>query len=517
MKIGFETWPYILKNCKTIFNKEPILEYVMGLECKYIIRRERKKAQIFFLKRLVIPFWRIIKKHFHITESMIEDFNPASLSKKEKIQDVIDKKFKKNYCIFAIWDSRVNYFEGIYDVLKKIDEMGEHSLLFTRYKVYIAKKKELSSLHNTSIIFVENLINYLTFIDIFKSYFNTHKLFNTLVRETTKEDIIKLEKKHKNEIIFIMENILLFSQAISKILKNKQCKFCFSLGGFFSLTAACKTLGIRTIMLQHGNFGNVTNHKEYTAMPPEFSPNADDEIILWGQKSLKQLQYIYNYDSSRKIFVLGNPRYDIVNSYLNKKRNKDFYEKLQIDSKKKTVTFFSSTHAIDIYQHEFFDRHVQPIYSLDQMIEKFISEINIVIKLHPLETKKYYEKYLKNISKVRIIKNEVLPFELYQHTDIAMSVSSTSLLEAMLFNIPTLQLIVTEYGERGELYYKQGAAILINNTSELLNTIEKIINNDMDLSDLEKNQKKYVEMNLTNLGNATDKIVEHLLKSKKLK
>lgn len=514
LKIGFETWPYILKNCEKIFEEEPILEGAMGLTCKFVIRRKGKPAPIFFVMKWAIPFWRIIKKNFHITGT----FKSQIISEKNQIENIINKDVEvKTYCIFSVNIAMENYFNCVFPIMKKIDKIGENSILFTKYNIYSEKKKEIESLKNNSVIFTENLIYNLTSFEIIKCFIHAHKLFKKLLRETKNDEIIKFVKKHKNEIISRIEEILVFSEAISKIIKNKKCKFCLSLGGYFSLINACKRYGIKTAMMQHGNFGNVEDHIEYTVQPPECSPHADDEIIVWGEYSKDKVKHLYSYGSDRKIVVLGNPRYDeIIEKYLNKKRSQDFYNKLNLDSKKKTVVFFSSSHAIDMYGHEFIERHIEPIYSLDQLYEKLNSKINLIIKLHPQETKKYYKKYMKNVDNVTIIKNEIPPYELYQYTDIAMTVSSTTLLEAMIFEIPTLQLILTKYGTRGENYYKHGAAILIRNSDELIDTVEKNITKKYDLSELKKDQKKYLEKNLANLGYATNKIVEHLLRGQEL-
>ena len=140
--------------------------------------------------------------------------------------------------------------------------------------------------------------------------------------------------------------------------------------------------------------------------------------------------------------------------------------------------------------------------------------VNLIIKLHPHESEKYYEQYMKNIDNVRIIKSEFSLYELFQHTDVSMSVCSTTTLEAMIFGIPTLQLVLSEHGVRGECYFDYGAAIQIKNEEELINNVDKIVTNNYDLSDLKRNQKKFLERNFAYLGNSTNKIVEHLLKEK---
>ena len=513
LNIGFDTFPYILNKCEKIFEKEPILEGAVGLTCKFVIRREGQSAPRFFIMKWVMPFWRIVKKNLHITGT----FESEILPKKNQLRDRMgDDNKTKPFCIFSANTARENDFGCIFPVMKKIDEIGEKSILFTHYEVYSKRKNEIESLKNNSLIFIENLAYNLTSFEMINYFIKANKLFNELLREVKDKDVLKFVKKHKNEIIFNIEEISVISEAISKIIKDRKFNFYFSLGGFFSLINACKRYGIRTAMIQHGNFGNVENHLEYTVQPPECSPHADDEIIVWGETSKNKVKHLYGYSSNRKIYVLGNPRYDkIVEIFSNKKRSKDFYTKLNLDQKKKNVVFFSQTNILDIGKEQPHERFVEPIYALDKLLNNELSsKINLIIKLHPQESKKHYERYMENLNNVKMIKDEVSPYELYQHTDISLTVSSTTTLEAMIFKIPTLQYVLDKFGVRGERYYEHGAAILIRNADELIETIGGIVSEKYDLFELEKNQKKYLEKNLVNLGNATNKIVEHLLNNK---
>ena len=125
------------------------------------------------------------------------------------------------------------------------------------------------------------------------------------------------------------------------------------------------------------------------------------------------------------IHIFGNPRYDkIVKEYVNKKRTNEFYKKLNLDPNKKTVTFFSGTQVIDRGQPE--KRFSTAINALDELYEKLNDKINLIIKLHPYESLKYYQKHkMRNFEKIKVIKNEVPLYELLQHTDISVSIEST--------------------------------------------------------------------------------------------
>ena len=512
LKLDANTWSSVLIKCKDLFDEEPALELALGPVIKDAIgKREKPPAKSLFL-RWTLPFWFVLKNKFHLTGYLT--LQKAS----KKTEDIITEnpKGKKSFCVFGIDNTRENNFDLIFPVLKKIDEKNETSILFTYFDVYNEKKDELSTLKNTSIIFFENLLYKLNTFEIISKIGEANRLYNQFIKRVKDNEINDFVKQHKNEMIFRLEELLIFTESLSKILKNKKSKFIFSWGGYFPFALIGKKLKIRTLMIQHGCFGNVDNPSEFGAAPPECSPHAADEIIMWGEHSKIKVQKLFKYDSTRKIFNLGNPFYDaVIEKYKDKKRSKEFYEKLKIDPNKKNIVMFSQTHVVDSDQGgKFACRFINPIIALDKLYDRLNSKINLIIKLHPHETKKYYEKYLKNIDNVRIIKSELPLGEIFQYTDISLSVSCTTTLEAMIFEIPTLQLVLSEQGVRGECYFDYGAAIHIKNEDALIDTIEKIISNNYDLSDLKKNQKKFLEQNFANLGNATNKIVEHLLKDK---
>ena len=484
MSLEIDNVAYILNKCKSIFEKEPLLELAMGLVFQGAYVQRIKPTPLNFIKKWASPFYWIFKKNF---------------SGGEKMSDMDYSDVKKSYGVFGIGMSRDNDFGCIFPVLKRMDELGEDTILFTNREVYSAKKEEIDALKHNSQIFYEDLCYNLSSVEILKSFIEAQKLVDKLIRETKDEKIIDFEKKYNYNIMSSVAGLMLSSKSISKILANKECKFLFSLGTPVFGAAGIRT-GIRTLMLQHGSHALMDTQIQY-------SPHNSDEIIVWGE--LPKNQVIPLCGSTHKIFALGNLRYDITNDFANTERNKEFYDKLNIDPRKKNVVFFSATHAIDAgYPREQF---IEPIFALDKLYQSQKSKINLIIKLHPNETSKYYEKYMNNsLTDVKIIKHEISLYELLQHTDISVSIGSTTLLESMIFGIPTLQLELTEHKLSSE-YYEYGAAILITDTDELVDKVEKIISGVYDLSELKTNQERFVELNFANLGNATDVIVDHLL------
>jgi len=507
LELNTDTWPYILKKSKEIFKEEPALELSIGPVVKDAIKATAKSEMYYFFIKQILPYWYSFKKILRIKGY----FKFNKIFKKTYLENTLKNGKDKKYCVLSIDNTRENNYGLIFPIVKKLDQKGENTILFTYYNVYESKKEEINKLKNNSVIFFENLLDEIDNKIILRGKKEAKKLFKRYIKDLNNEEISNFIIEHKNQIIFRLEELLVFSECVSRIFRNNNIKFIFSWGGYFPLSIAGRRHSIRTFMIQHGNFGNVTNPEEYGQVPPECSPNASDEIITWGEYSKKQVQHLFNYSSKdNKVQVLGNPQHDKYVQVLNDKKVRDVNEVLNLDSSKKNVVFFSATHAIDAGQP--LERGVKPIIALDELFEKMNSDINLIIKLHPHESKKYYKKYMKNFDKVSIIKDEVSIYELMKKTDIAMSICSTTLLESMIFKIPTLQLIFTKHLVRGECYYKFGAAILIKNKEKLIETVDSIVKGEYDLSDLIKNQKNFLDKTSANLGHATDRIVDHLLK-----
>ena len=238
-------------------------------------------------------------------------------------------------------------------------------------------------------------------------------------------------------------------------------------------------------------------------LPPECSPHASDEILVWGEHSKKKLKALYEPSEERynKYISIGNSQYDEVITYLTRKRNNKFYKDLYLDPNKKTVLFLSSTHAVDIYGEACFDTYIKPISALDMLYDKLGTEINIIVKLHPSESMDHYKKYMTNVDRVVFLKDEIMLHEILLHTDIAITVSSTALVEAMIFSIPTIQLLMDGLVIRGEKYYRYGCAILIKDTDGLIQIIGNIIHGRCNPS----NARLEVEVRFNDLKKENDK------------
>ena len=496
LKINNQTWPNILEECKNIFDEDPILELALAPIVKDTARGIIKPMRTYFFKKTMLPLWSVIKKVFHLT--------------KGKINNIEHINSDKSSCVFCLTTTRENDFNSIYPVIKKTSEKDENIIIFTYNKVYKEKNNELKSIKNLSIMFFENILYNTKTSEILSSYKKAKKSYKNFIKNIKNQEISDFVKKNKHMFIFKIEELLIDSFSLLRFFENKKCRFIYSWGGYFPLSIVANKLKIRNIMIQHGVYTQIDQLKN-EIQPPESSPHASDEIITWGKYGKQMLDNLFQNKLTDRIYPLGDPRQDvIINNYVSQKRDNKYYSELKLDPNKKTITYFSSTLSIDEGQPK--ERYLNPLEAIDKLYEKMNDKINIVIKLHPHETFYYLEKHLKYYGKIPIIKDEYPLYKILQHTDISVTVESSTLLESMIFKLPTIQLSLSKYGVRSD-YYKHDASILIKKTDDFLEIIENITSDKYNLSKLKQGQKNFLENNFSNLGSATEKIVEHLFKN----
>jgi len=258
------------------------------------------------------------------------------------------------------------------------------------------------------------------------------------------------------------------------------------------LSKALDRTGIKAIVLQHG-----ASLKKREIVGPAYA----DELILWGKFWEKRFADKISKDT--RTVSLGCPRFDEIARY--KERNDEFYKKLGFDVKKKAIVFLSCGQGGD-----FSDQAYQVIIrGIGRAIDKFGEKYNILIKLHPAGEKPdiYYELIdCSPLKQVVFLKRANL-YELLKHSDVAISASSTTLLEAMAFNIPVIQfnpdkdMNILEFPEHG-------GGVMARDSKELIKEIQKNLKNPKAL--VEK-QNEFLDKALKNVGKSAKEIVEYLL------
>jgi UDP-N-acetylglucosamine:LPS N-acetylglucosamine transferase len=205
-----------------------------------------------------------------------------------------------------------------------------------------------------------------------------------------------------------------------------------------------------------------------------------------------------------KIFTVGNPKFDDI-FYIKYDINK-IYNHFNVKKDKKIVLFLTQAFV----EHGLWTEKQRDEFTLS-IVEtvKEMSEIQLIVKLHPLENVDVYKKiFTKMLNEITICQNEVNLYELINASDVVMSVASTASLEAMILDKPIITLNLNG-GPNYIPYVEDGTSIGVYNKEDLVPAIKDALYNEGIRKKLEKERSKYVyEYAYIQDGKASERIVD---------
>lgn len=442
----------------------------------------------------ILAFWSVLVSRVNYY------FNIYKFNKKfPNVSTARDLKFKHYEFALLLTSTHPSLYDSIAKIAKKLDSMGYNVLILTNSSVYKEKYKELTSLKNSTCILLDYELKSLGRWDYLKSRKNAKQQFEQMLNYINDEIIKKMFIKYRDylELFLMVEN--LYETIYSELFSKVKPKAIIANGFAGALLKVTKNMKIKRIMIQHGTqWGNDT---------PSVTPDVD-ELIIWGdfwKENFRRKMY-----PKVKLVPLGCPRFDEILEWKKRKKLDDnFYNKIGIDKRRAIVTFLSNTHG---YRSNRFWESI--IRGLEYLLNVYHPKINLIIKLHPQESKTLYLKILKRstLNKIQFIRNEISLYELFLHTDIAITAGSTSMLEAMAFDIPVIQVNFSNEPEIID-FYKYGGGVLVKDKEELISTIFRILNDNKFRNWILQNQRKFLRRCLANLGRSTDVVVEYLVNS----
>lgn len=232
-----------------------------------------------------------------------------------------------------------------------------------------------------------------------------------------------------------------------------------------------------------------------------YIPTTTTHYIAWGEKAKKWFE---GHNINSTLLPLGTPRLDEVGRIRQNSETikKLFYKKYKIDEDKKLFFYMSHSQAPEFG----LEIHKQNFEALKTVLEN--KAYQLVVKLHPSEKEDLYNEIFSHyLDKVILLpKDEALHHTIIAST-ICASAYSTTLVEAMCFEKPTLQMNMTQVKELPD-YSKNEGCIAIKNNEELKN----ILNQDDFTKELER-QKEYAHKYFNNLGCASEMILLHIGKN----
>ncbi|BDZ68998.1 UDP-N-acetylglucosamine 2-epimerase [Methanobacterium ferruginis] len=269
--------------------------------------------------------------------------------------------------------------------------------------------------------------------------------------------------------------------------------------------ALCRFLlinDIPSLVIQHGMV--TTGILGLGVMPLEAKKQA-----IWGEKILE-----WHYGrGNRKQVITGNPSFDqIAKINSNEKFNKTkICNDLCLDPSKKIILLTTGRFS-GISAKFTIEAEERLIYRTLNALQNF-PDLQIVVKLHPA----YQEKYstiILNIAKEIGIKLNLFQdslWDLFAVSDVLVTFSSTTGLEAMFFNLPVVN-IDFEYQDDLMGYASSGAVISVNNEGEIISRIKDVLYDPNIRKKLSSSRKNFLfDTTFLDDGNASNRVVSLIL------
>jgi glycosyltransferase involved in cell wall biosynthesis len=333
--------------------------------------------------------------------------------------------------------------------------------------------------------------------DIFKAF---SRYIKYLFRPKRDEEIYQLFSIFNNSPKFNSSrfNILLnliISERILSYVKPKMLFFTCEYDQFHrELTYIAHKKNIPVIALQHGVI---------TSVHPGYIFNNSNMQLVLSDITFVSGKYHYNLLTKNSIYkpehvaVTGLPRYDILYHANKIYDRKSFCNKWGLDPNRKIALVATENLPI----------HEENIIFL-KIILKSLKEfpiLQVVVKPHPGEIGKWYEKVVKEKETgVTILPKNSDTYEALYACDLFFIYASTTAMEAVVLNKPVIAVNLTGRPDHVE-YVKEGVALGVYKEEDLKPTIEKLLKDD---SELAQNRRRYIEKYLYKIdGRATERVV----------
>ena len=257
-----------------------------------------------------------------------------------------------------------------------------------------------------------------------------------------------------------------------------------------------KQYKVPIILIQHGMPYETVEAFERNNLSG-FFPNFSDKMIVWGVSTQK---YVENSGfNTSQITTLGNPVYD------------DLFDK-KIDSKNsKHILLATSPPMKDLA----FDNLVETNENYQNAIEKICNtatKLNkqLIIKLHPSLVDFDVESLVKKINpEILVIKSgSIFPF--IKNCEVLITFDlSTTILEAQIFDKPTISIRLKDYGFGESEIFKTKSCVSVT-MDNFDYTLQKILNDNNFKLQITQNGKDFLNYYLANKGNSSEQILKFL-------
>jgi len=468
------------------------------------IKNSYSKSSSFFIYREILK--SLLKISVMYSKIIIHKFlNLIGIDSSKIVLNKINRKMKKSKAkysskyIFFITASRLDlYFRPFENVIKKL---GEEHLSF----------HIISSDLSTDVMLNKNSVQHLDF-------FEEMKLLIELIKNSNDGQLIRGKTKiilHENNLLSGIEE--LYEEILENFYRSASfiiiCEFILKHMNLKSIIVAPSGEMFENIAIEVARKHRIPS---YSFLPGVINPEPilsdwlhSDMIFVSGEAGVESLTSL-GYDKS-KLILTGDPKYDFF-KMLDSSSKLEFSKEYGIDSTKKLIVVAMSRW------------HEKDELWMSRLI-KFVNQndFEIVIKIHPFYITKLHQESEKKIRTIQqscknlryTITYHMEVYKLLHMAELVITDYSNAGIEAVFLEKPIIALnFIKENSDRyPQRLDKYGAAIYVDEYSDLEVIILEILNKKMYLEELKNGRKKAINrFNFKNDGLASQRIVEILTK-----
>ena len=184
----------------------------------------------------------------------------------------------------------------------------------------------------------------------------------------------------------------------------------------------------KSIELQHGIITLVHGGYVYPSFVKNCGSNLFDRTVLVYSRKDKDILCNKSIFLDKQVEIIGNPRI---------KRYKRLFDKSA--QTKKWILFTSQSYEQDGAGLGYYEKMIPLLKKFNEILQRD-GKYSLAIKLHPRESENVISRYKKEVEGVKIFDSTSQLYQLLNESYLHLTATSTVLLEALEFDVPTVTL-----------------------------------------------------------------------------
>lgn len=278
-----------------------------------------------------------------------------------------------------------------------------------------------------------------------------------------------------------------------------------------SIILACQKLGIKTIGVSHAIIPKYTPMYSHFSCKSEINPLGHpipDVTLVFGDYAKKVL--VDDGYPSNKVISFGNPAFFNLEKIEEVLARKSPRKKYNIQNEDFVILFTSGRLQPKYVADGNYDYDVQV---WNRLVSEFANKKNyfLILKPHPQETDTIYQTIAEkaNAKNSLIINGEL--FELLFISNVVVSVYSTTMMDALCFKKPVIQVKFKD--ETHPIPFEKYGAILTTKVNNLSSAIISILENSSIKEKLQSNREQLLREQYGLPKTNPEKLLKHLISS----